>query len=591
MHDRCNVPGQTGWGDVTAAGSPSDDEVDTGVNTGDGVDTGTGVDTGVGVEADGGVEPDGPIGRFREELDPAVFLFGAGLTLGLILLYFVDPGTVEDGIGMLNGFMLDYFNWALLVIVFLIVTFLVFLILGPWGRLRLGDDKPEYSFLSFFAMLYSAGFAAGVVFWGPTEALFYYDNPSPLFDVQGGTAEAIPLAVQQTLFHWAIPQLAVFTIMGIAIGYFAYNFESVPLRVSSALTPILGRENLDGPVAKLVDVLAVFATIGGVATSLGFIGSQFVEGLAFQWGIDLGTTGVILVVTGMTLLFTVSMVLGVDRGIRRISNFNMVLFAALMLATFIVGPTAFLVLMGTEAIGGMFSDFVSMSLFTGAGTEGGTQWMNDWTVFYWAWALSWSPFAGLFIARISRGRTVREVAFTGIAATSAATIPWFTFVGGTAVYNQHHGIADFGGVMAFELGAEVSGFILFEAFPLGSVFMIAFMILVTTFFITSADSSTLAVSMMTTGGKAKPSNINRVFWGVVLGMTAAILMTLGGVDALQSAAIITGAPFAFVCLIAMVGLFRQFTADGEPLLLQEESWWVGEPPEDDTRAAAGTDDD
>jgi choline/carnitine/betaine transport len=542
----------------------------------------------------------GRITRFREELDPVVFLFGAGLTLGLILLYFVDSAFVEEGIGTLNTLMVDYLNWALLVIVFLVVAFLAFVILGPWGTLKLGDERPEYSFFSFFAMLYSAGFAAGVVFWGPTEALFYYADPSPLFDVQGGTGEAISIAIQQTLFHWAVPQLAVFTIMGVAIGYFAYNYENVPLRVSSALTPVLGPENLDGPVAKVVDVLAVFATIGGVATSLGFIGSQFVEGLSYQWGIDLGTTGIILVVTAMTLLFTLSMVLGVDRGIRRLSNFNMVLFVALMLATLVVGPTAFLVLVGTEAVGGMLTDFVSMSLFTGAGVEGGTEWMNAWTVFYWAWALSWSPFAGLFIARISKGRTVREVAFTGVAATSAATIPWFTFVGGTAVYNHHNGIADFGGVIAGDLGAEVSGFILFETFPLGSVFMLAFMVLVTTFFITSADSSTLAVSMMTTGGKAEPSNINRVFWGVVLGMTAAILMTLGGVSALQSAAIITGAPFAFVCLIAMFGLIYQFSSDGEPLLLQKESWWVGEPPESessrnatssDSAGVAATDDD
>ena len=575
---------QSGWermSEESAGGNAGTDDGD--VRTGD-----------EDVRTDGGEVSGsdlGAIGRFREELDPAVFLFGAGLTLGLIALYFLDPSRVEGAIETADAFMLQYFNWALLVIVFLVVTFLVFLILGPWGRLRFGDDDPEYSFFSFFAMLYSAGFAAGVVFWGPTEALFYYDNPSPLFNVEGGTAEAIPIAIQQTLFHWAIPQLAVFTIMGIAIGYFAYNYEDVPLRVSSALTPLLGRENLDGPVAKLIDVLAVFATIGGVATSLGFIGSQFVEGLAFQWGLDLGTTGVILVVTGMTLLFTASMVLGVDRGIRRISNFNMVLFVALMLATFILGPTAFLVLVGTEAIGGMFNDFVSMSLFTGAGTEGGMEWMNAWTVFYWAWALSWSPFAGLFIARISRGRTVREVAFTGIAATSAATIPWFVFVGGTAVYFQHNAIADFSQVMAFELGAEVSGFILFEAFPLGSVFMIAFMILVTTFFITSADSSTLAVSMMTTGGKAEPSNINRIFWGVILGMTAAILMTLGGVDALQSAAIITGAPFAFVCLLAMLGLIRRFSADGEPLLLQERSWIIGEPPEEDGSGTAPAADD
>ena len=536
----------------------------------------------------------GAIGRFREELDPIVFLFGAGLTVGVIATFFISRPTIEGTIDVLNTFFLEYLNWALLVIVFLIVLFLLFLIVGPWGKIRFGDDPPEYSFFSFFAMLYSAGFAAGVVFWGPTEALFYYDSPSPLFDVSGGSSEAITIAVQQTLFHWALPQLAVFTIMGIAIGYFAYNYEKVPLRVSSALTPILGADNLDGPAAKVIDILAVFATIGGVATSLGFIGSQFVEGLSFQWGVDLGDAGILIVVTTMTLLFTISMVLGVNRGIRRLSNFNMVLFVVLMIATFVVGPTIFLVLLGTQALGGMVTDFISMSLFTGAGVEGGTEWTNAWTVFYWAWALSWSPFAGLFIARISRGRTVREVAFTGIIATSAATIPWFTFVGGTAVWAQHNGVADFSAVMAGEAGAEVSGFILFEAFPLGTVFMVAFMLLVTTFFITSADSSTLAVSMMTTGGKAKPSNINRIFWGVVLGMTAAILMILGGVDALQSAAIVTGGPFAFVCLLAMLGLIKHFGEKHGRVLLQDETVLVGSSDEKSPvsgTVGAGEDDD
>ncbi|WP_121744409.1 BCCT family transporter [Natronorubrum halophilum] len=532
------------------------------------------------------------VGRFRDELDPIVFLFGAGITVGVIALYFLSPTTVESAISVANESMLEYLNWALLLIVFLIVLFLLFLIVGPWGKIKFGDSDPEYSFISFFTMLYSAGFAAGVVFWGPTEALYYYDDPSPLYNVSGGSAEAMTIAVQQTLFHWALPQLAVFTIMGIAIGYFAYNYDSVPLRVSSALTPILGADNLDGPAAKVIDILAVFATIGGVATSLGFIGSQFVTGLDYQWGIDLGNTGILLVVTTMTLLFTISMVLGVDKGIRRLSNFNMILFVALMLATFILGPTIFLVLLGTQAFGGMVTNFVSMSLFTGAGVEGGTEWTNTWTVFYWAWALSWSPFAGLFIARISRGRTVREVAFTGIVATSGATIPWFTFVGGSAVWAQHNGVTDILGPVG-EHGAPVAGFALFEAFPLGSVFMVTFMILVTTFFITSADSSTLAVSMMTTGGKASPSSINRVFWGVVLGMTAAILMILGGVDALQSAAIITGGPFAFVCFLAMLGLIREFSSRFGRVLLQDDAWIIGSRPERQSKpdAVPGDDDD
>ena len=538
----------------------------------------------------------GVIEEFRSEIDPIVFAFGALLTAGVIVAFFINETLVTETIGTAYNWVVTYLNWALLVIVFMIVLFLLFLIVGPWGAIKMGDSDPEYSFLSYFAMLYSAGFAAGVVFWGPTEALFYYDNPSPLFALEGGTAEAIPYAIQQTLFHWALPQLAVFTIMGLAIAYFAYNYEDVPLRVSSALTPILGKENLDGPAAKVVDILAVFATIGGVATSLGFIGSQFIAGLNYQWGIDLGNIGILLVVTTMTLLFTISMVLGVDKGIRRLSNFNMFLFVALMLATFILGPTLFLLLLGSQAMGGMIAEFTSMSLYTGAGSEAGTTWMNSWTVFYWAWALSWSPFAGLFIARISKGRTVREVAFTGIGATSAATIPWFTIVGGTALQYHHTGTADFSAVIN-NFTPEISGFILFDAFPFGTVFMIAFMILVTTFFITSADSSTLAVSMMTTGGKAKPSNINRVFWGVVLGMTAAILMIIGGeggTSALQDAVIITGAPFAFVCFLAMLSLIRDFGKHYEQVLLQQKTvLWGSTDDTDRSRSveSAGADDD
>ncbi|MDG5818819.1 BCCT family transporter [Natronococcus sp. A-GB7] len=539
---------------------------------------------------------EGMVGRFLDELDPVVFVFGALLTVGVIVAFFVDRSFVAGGIETVHGEMLSYMSWALLVIVFLVVVFLLYLIVGPWGKLKLGDEDPEYSFLSFFAMLYSAGFAAGVVFWGPTEGLFYYDDPNPLFGVEGGTAEAIPLAVQQTLFHWALPQLAVFTIMGIAIGYFAYNYDKVPLRASSALTPIIGKDNLDGPVAKVVDILAVFATIGGVATSLGFIGSQFVSGLEYQWGLSFGDTGILLVVTTMTILFTISMVLGIDKGIRRLSNFNMGLFVVIMLATFILGPSMFLLLLGSQAIGGMISNFVSMSLYTGAG-DGGTGWVESWTVFYWAWALSWSPFAGLFIARISKGRTIREVAFTGIVATSAATIPWFTFVGGTAVFLQDTGGADFGEVIAGEVGAEVSGFILFDALPFGAIFMVAFLVLVTTFFITSADSSTLAVSMMTTGGKESPSTINRVFWGVVLGLTAAILMILGGeggAGALEQAVVITGAPFAIVCFLAMLSLIKNLSGTNGRVLLQEETVIVGSTErrsDDPTTTAEPGDDD
>jgi choline-glycine betaine transporter len=253
----------------------------------------------------------------------------------------------------------------------------------------------------------------------------------------------------------------------------------------------------------------------------------------------------------------------------------MALFLLLMVATLIFGPTVRILELGTQATGGFVGEFFQMSLFTHF--TGGGEWANAWTVFYWLWPLAWSPFAGLFIARVSRGRSVREVAFAGIGATSMATIPWFAIVGGSAVIMQNTGAANVLGPVT-EFGEAVSGYVLFGALPVvGPLLLIGFLVLVTTFFVTSADSSTLAVSMMTTGGKEHPSSINRIFWAVLQGLVASILMVVGGVNALQSAAIITGAPFAVVCLVAMIGLIRTFQTETGGVLLQDRTRLFGSP--------------
>ncbi len=537
---------------------------------------------------------DGALSEFREEIEPTIFAFGATLTLLFVGAFSLRPDAAYDVVLAIRQWILAQFNWFFLLAMFAFVLFLLFLIFGPWGRLRLGDEEPEYSFLSYFAMMYSAGLAAGIVFWGPAEALFHYSTVPPIADgVQAQTAGAMPVAVQYAIFHWGLTQWACFTVMGLAIGYFVYNYGA-PLRVSAVLTPIVGADNVDGPLGQIVDILAVFATLGGVATSLGFIGQQFITGLDFQWGIQLGDLGTVLVITGMVVIFTVSLVLGVDRGIRRLSNFNMVLFSFLMVATLILGPTFRILELGTQALGGFAGEFVEMSLFTQVATNSASKWVNSWTVFYWLWPLAWSPFAGLFIARISRGRSVREVAFAGIGATAMATVPWFIIVGGSGVLMQFSGAANILGPVS-EYGEAVSGYVLFGNLPvLGPVLLFAFLALVTTFFVTSADSSTLAVSMMTTGGKEEPSAVSRIFWAVLQGVVASILMVVGGVRALQSAAIITGAPFAIVCVVAMAGLIRTFQDEHGPILLQEETTLIGRPSTGDSKAiedASPADDD
>ncbi|WP_435320698.1 BCCT family transporter [Haloarchaeobius sp. TZWSO28] len=519
---------------------------------------------------------EGAIEEFLDEIEPTIFAFGAIITILFVGAFSLRPDASLEMVNGIRLWILSTFNWFFLLAMLGFVLFLAFVIFGPWGRLKLGDESPEYSYFSYFAMMYSAGLAAGIVFWGPAEAMFHYSTVPPLFNAEAQSAAAMPLAVQYSIFHWAVIQWSCFTVMGLGIGYYVYNYGA-PLRVSAVLTPIIGADNVDGILGKSVDILAVFATLGGVATSLGFIGSQFITGLDFQWGIQLGDIGTVLVITGMVVIFTTSLVLGVDKGIRRLSNFNMVLFLLLMVVTLVFGPTLRILELGTQAIGGYLGNFFEMSLYAQATAAGTDKWVNIWTVFYWLWPLAWSPFAGLFIARISRGRSVREVAFAGIGATSLATIPWFAIVGGAGVLMQHNGTASILGPIS-EYGTAVSGYVLFGNLPVvGPLLLFAFLVLVTTFFVTSADSSTLAVAMMTSGGKESPSAINRIFWAVLQGAVASILMVVGGVQALQYAAIITGAPFAFICLLTMLGLIRSFQQDYGSLLLQDRTQIFGRP--------------
>lgn len=515
----------------------------------------------------------GLVAEFREEVDPIVFTFGAGLALLFIVLFLVVPDTFVGAVSGLQALVLDNFNWGYLVVMLFFLIFLGFLIVGPWGNLTFGDESPEYSYFSYFAMLYSAGLAAGTAFWGPTEALLHYGTVPPLYGgVADASAAAIPISVQYSAFHWMFTQYVGFTLFGIGIGYYVYN-HGAPLRVSSILTPFIGADSIkDSNWATLVDVLAVFATLGGVATSLGFIGRQFLTGLDYQWGIDLGSTGTILVITGMTVLFTISLLLGVDKGIRRLSDFNMVLFFVLMIGTLVVGPTVFILQTSVNAMSGVITDFFEMSLFLD--TANNNAWANSWTVFFWAWPLAWSPFVGLFIARISRGRSVREVAFTGTGAMALASVPWFIILGTTGVWLQHTGNANLLGPIN-RLGEAVSGYVLYSALPLGSLLLVGFVVLVVTFFVTSADSSSLALAMLTTGGKESPSAISRVFWAVLLGAVAAILILIGKANAFQSAAAITALPIAILGLVTVVGLTKSFRQQYGNLLLREETVLFG----------------
>ncbi|MFC7156814.1 BCCT family transporter [Halomarina halobia] len=511
----------------------------------------------------------GAFGRFVDELDPVVFGVGVTVSLLAVAAFVLRPSASAKTLSGINTFLWTNLGWFYLIAMFVLVLFVLFLTFGPWGNIKLGapDDEPEYSYLAYFAMLYSAGIAAGIVFWGPAEAIYHFDSVPPLF---GGLEAQSPAAaigaIQYTFFHWGISAWSAYCIIGIPVAYYAYR-HGAPMRVSTVIAPLVGLDGLDGVWAKLVDVLAVFATIGGIATTLGLVGSQFLTGIEYTTGASVGDLGTVLVITGLTVAFTLSVAVGVDRGIRRVSNFNMALFAVVTVATFVLGPTVYITTTGLEATGRYVNQFVQMSFYMNAAND--VSWVGGWTVFYWAWWFSWAPFVGLFIARISRGRTVRQVTVTGVLASTGVTIPWFATMGGTSLFLQSTGAADILAAIG-EYGEAGAGYPLFEALPGGGVLTVLFLLLVTTFFVTSADSSTLALGMLTTGGERHPSTINRVIWGGFMGALASLLMVIGGVDALQAAAIITGGPFAAITLVAVVAMIWTF-GDIRPVFLDSET--------------------
>lgn len=523
-------------------------------------------------------ENQGAIGTFLDELDWIVYLPGLGAAILAILALILSPEASREFINGAFSFLTTSLGWAYLLVGFFLVVFGLFLFFGPWGNIRIGkpDEEPEHSFKSYFAMLYSAGIAAGIVFWGPAEAVSHWElyappANSPLVGAtEAGTAQAAVDAVTYTFFHWGISAWSFYVLLALPIAFFAYRYGA-PMRISTVLAPFLGTDNLDGVLPKVIDIMAVFATIGGIATSLGFVGGQFLAGLNYIFGVPTTDVLTILMVTGLTVFFTLSAALGVEKGIKRVSNFNMVVFFFLLVVAFVFGPTQYILNLGVDSVGQYINNFIAVSTFTNSVGVEPAGFVGAWTVFYWTWWFAWAPFVGLFIARISRGRTVRQMVGTGVLASTGVTIPWFAALGGSSIWMEMNGVAPI--VETYNnVGYDGLGYPLFEAMlpgALGLFLMLTFLVLVTTFFVTSADSSTLALGMLTTGGKEHPSTLNRTIWGVTMGALASLLLVFGGANALQTASVLTGGPFAIVLLIAVWATIRTFR-QVDPVFLTEK---------------------
>lgn len=487
---------------------------------------------------------------FLDKQEPVTLVLPVAAFALFFLLQFVFQESTAAAVGTVSGTILRHGGPLFVFAVLLSVCYCLFLLFGPWGDIKLGgpDTDPAYTYPTYFTLVFTAGIAAGLVFWGPAEALFHYADPPPYFGGQPESAAALDGALVYTLFHWGVSAWGAYAVIGVPIAYFVFE-RGAPLRVSTILTPLVGIEGLDSAWGKLVDTLAVFAVIGGIATSVALVSEQFLSGIGYQWGVTAGRLGPVLFVGGLTVIFVVSAMTGIHRGIRRIANLNVVLFGLFGLVLLAVGPLSFVSEHASGALGTYAVEFVPLSLYVGG------EWAAAWTVWNWSWWFSWAPFAGLFIAALSRGRRVRTVVFTSVVATSAATMVWFLLLGGTALAVQRGGEADVLGAIAEHGGSEaVAGFPILSSLPLGELLVFLFLALIIVFMTTSADTSTLVVSTLATRREHAPSTGHIAFWGAFQGAVAVAVLLVGGAETLQALAVLTGGPFAILSIVAILGV-------------------------------------
>ncbi|MEQ8602443.1 MAG: BCCT family transporter [Marivibrio sp.] len=484
-----------------------------------------------------------------------VFWIAAGLVLVFVIGTLVAPTQAKEMLDGAKWWSIAQFDWLFMIAGNLFVIFSLVLIVLPVGKIRLGGDnaKPEFSYFSWFAMLFAAGMGIGLMFWSVAEPTAYYTGwyETPL-GVEANTPEAIGKAMSATMFHWGLHPWAIYAVVALSLAFFSYN-KGLPLTIRSAFYPLI-KDHSWGPFGHMIDTVAVVATLFGLATSLGFGAQQAAGGIDYLMGGEGGgSMGLqIAIIIGVTCVALISVIRGLDGGVKLLSNINMGLAGLLLLFVMIVGPTAYIfTTMGQTAVG-YVTDIFSYSNWIGREDEA---WFQGWTIFYWAWWISWSPFVGMFIARVSYGRTVREFITAVLLVPTIVTLVWMSVFGGSALDQVINGV----GELAGGLGAvELAMFQMLENLPMAAITSGIGVILVLVFFITSSDSGSLVIDAITAGGKVDAPVVQRIFWVVIEGVVAAALLFGGGADALtalQAAAITVGLPFTVVLIVMCLCLY------------------------------------
>lgn len=497
------------------------------------------------------VQPDG---KKRLTIHPWVFGFSAGLIFLVVLITLVNLDVAEATFARIRDGITTVFGWFMILCVQGFLLLCVYLAASRFGHIRIGGPgtRPEFTTPAWFSMLFSAGMGIGLMFWSVAEPLVHLQDPP---GAAGMTSQGAVRAMDLVFLHWGFHAWGIYALVGLALAYFTFN-RGLPLTIRSAFHPLLG-DRIHGPIGNVIDILAVIATMFGIATSLGFGVAQINAGLNYIFGVGISRNVQIVLIAIITAVATGSVVSGLDKGIKRLSQLNLVVALALMLFVLIVGPTLFLMKSLVQDTGHYLQNLLTLGSWTET-YEQKAGWQGAWTVFYWSWWIAWSPFVGMFIARISKGRTVREFILGVLIVPSLLTFIWITTFGGSAIYQSL--FVDTNVVDAANANVATALFELLRGYPLASLSALVAIFLVFVFFVTSSDSGSLVIDIITSGGHLDPPVGQRIFWAVTEGVVAAALTVGGGLTALQTASISTGLPFAVVLVLmgyCLVKAFRQ----------------------------------
>ena len=492
------------------------------------------------------------------QVNPPTFFIAAAVILAFIIWAVLAASSAQEIFGTIQAFISNYAGWFYILTANIVLIFAIYMGFSRYGKVRLGgqNQEPEFGLFGWFSMLFSAGMGIGLLFYSVAEPLWHFSSP-PMQPWGGeGQAQNAEQAMGLTFLHWGLHPWSIYAVIALGLAYFGYN-RNMPLSIRSAFYPLIGTR-IYGGWGHAIDILATIATLFGVSTSLGLGVSQVGAGLNFVFGLPDTVTVHVILIAIITAFATLSVVAGLDGGIKRLSTMNMVVAAALLLFVLFLGPTIFILEAVLENTGFYLQHFPSLALWNETYTRG--EWQNSWTVFYYGWWISWSPFVGMFIARVSKGRTIREFISGVLLVPTGITFLWLTIFGDSALY-----IEMFGGGGILETvnnqGVSTAMFAFLEKFPLSTITSLLATIVVITFFVTSSDSGSLVIDIITAGGMEDPPTGQRIFWAVTEGVVAAVLLLGGGLGALQTAAITTGLPFSVVLLILCYGLKKGLETD------------------------------